>query len=166
MAPSEKMTRDKFFEWCGRRGLTMPGQISVVLGVSPQTVRNWRKEEGEVKYWVSLACDGYDACVEANLGPVPQIPRMSVETFNSWKQRCQLHTDDEVAEVFRLTKQAIHNWINKGHFPEWLMLACLGFEWRLRRREAEEAAAAATMPDTRAATSPDGIVPSTEADQP
>ena len=44
------------------------------------------------------------------------------------------------------------------------MLACLGFEWRLRRREAEEAAAAEQ--DTPEATSQTGIVPSIEADQP
>lgn len=137
MTPSEKMTRDDFFEWCGRRGLSMPGQISVVIGVSPQTVRNWRKDQGEVKYWVTLACEGYDAIVEAKLGPVPQIPRMSLTAFESWKARCNLRTDDEVAEVFRLTKQAIHNWINRGHFPDWLMLACLGFEWRLKRLESD-----------------------------
>lgn len=166
MTPSEKMTRDDFFEWCGRRGLAMPGQISVVIGVSPQTVRNWRNNQGEVKYWITLACEGYDAIVEANLGPVPQIPRMSVAAFENWKARCNLRTDDEVAEVFRLTKQAIHNWINRGHFPDWLMLACLGFEWRLKRQDSEMPGPAGRGAATSGSAQPTANIPSIEADQP
>lgn len=124
--------RHHFFGWCEKAGLVTDGAIAAAFSMSPQTVKNWRVNlDRLLKPWVWLAVEGYEACVKAGR-KLPGLPAVTKRWFERWMNRNGLRTLAEVGTLLGLTRQAVHNWIARNRFPNWLALACLGLECRRR----------------------------------
>ena len=127
----ERLSTDDFCSWCDRHGLRTNACIADVFKVSSQTIRNWRKKDKEkfLPSWVRLACAGYEAYLETGHDGRTNFPPMTVNSFNRWKTRNGLDTCEQIGHVFGLTRQAVHNWSSRGHYPSYVSMACLGYEW-------------------------------------
>jgi len=121
-----------FFDWCGKRGLTKVKSISENFRLSSQTVRNWRKllEEGkdrELELWVDLACVALDS-ESARKRAKELYPKMGASDLLSWERKHGFQTYEHTGDVFRIKRQAVHNWHKRQSFPKWLPLACAGYD--------------------------------------
>jgi hypothetical protein len=121
-----------FFDWCRVQGLESDRHIAAAFGRTPQTVRNWKRNQEAASasppLHLTLACKGYEASRRSSGELVPPFPEMTVGWFSMWRQNHGLSTLESTGEAFGLTRQAIHNWHKRHRLPRWLPLACLGYE--------------------------------------
>jgi len=140
------MTRDEFFSWCETRGLRENSTIAAVFNISIQTVRNWRKKEGNAPLppWLELACEGFDAI--SAVGGAPALPPITIGWLTAWQARHSLKTYEDTGRVFSIKRQAVHNWYKRGRFPKWLALACAGYDARALRMRGRRALDCESLP--------------------
>lgn len=123
----------RLFKWCKEHGLVTNKHIALAFSVSVQTVRNWRHGgDAVLKPWVWLACAGYEIRMGRSKGPLPALPKMTFEWFQEWMTRNGLESFSEAGVALGLSRQAVHNWFRRNRFPNWVALACLGFERQTR----------------------------------
>ncbi len=108
-----------FQDWCAEEGLSTNTLIAYSLQVSSQTVRNWT-QSGKVPTWVKYATKAVSS------GEDPM--KLSVQNIKAWQSRNGLKTYEDTGQVFGLKRQAVHQWFRRGKFPNWLSLACVGYE--------------------------------------
>lgn len=113
------MEFEDFEEWCQSEQLYSNVSIAVTIGVSAQTVRNW-KDHRRVPHWVKYAC----VAISKKSDPI----EITVQNLKSWQHRNNLKTYEDTGRIFRLKRQAVHQWFRRGKFPGWLGLATRGYE--------------------------------------
>lgn len=113
------MTFDEFNKWCEDESLSGNVSIASALGVSAQTVRNWKQQE-RVPHWVRFAC------IAIKTGTEPMT--ITVQSIKTWQHRNGLKTYEDTGSIFHLKRQAVHQWFRRGKFPAWLGLATRGYE--------------------------------------
>lgn len=123
------MDKQAFFLWCSRRDLTRNPEIAAAFRVSSQTIRNWqrKKDDSPMPAWVPLACSGLEV-VLAGEAPDDAVLPMTVSRLSEWQGRHRFKTYEDTGDVFRITRQAVHNWYKRQRFPDWLPLACFGYD--------------------------------------
>lgn len=142
------MDREEFFAWCTQQGFHTNAAIAQAFGISAQTVRNWRRDartaDGgygaseqaaprggrarDLPGWVPHACDALSLLPERPPTHLPCYSKMSIDWFKDWQRRHGLTTYAETGAVFAVSRQAVHNWFQRGAFPSWIALACLGYD--------------------------------------
>jgi DNA-binding transcriptional regulator YiaG len=118
------MKSQEFFSWAQSRGLNDAKAIANAMGVSNQTIRNWKSAD-ELPGWVSYACVTYDRSKE---NPEVSVPTMTFVDFERWKNRNGMSGYPDVARTFNITRQAVHNWFKRKKLPRYIARACVGFE--------------------------------------
>ena len=113
------MKSDLFFNWCESKNLNSSASIAEKFKVSSQTIRNWQKSE-TVPVWVRYAmeCVSHDCKVET----------FDFTHFKEWQRRQNVTTYEQTGVLFGIKRQAVHQWFRRGKFPNWLGLACTGYE--------------------------------------
>lgn len=108
-----------FHEWCEAQKLYTQKEIASAIGVSAQTIRNW-EVKGDVPYWVRYSTLAISESVE----PL----HLTVANFKAWQQRCSLPTNEATGIALGRKRQSVHQWFSRFSFPNWLSLACAGYE--------------------------------------
>lgn len=137
MPGHRNITYADFFSMCERIGLHEGGDIAAAFLVSEQTVSNWRKRAREHpcktmpgwvgSSWYAAACLG-DQLEEVSRERMPGFPVMTIDWFKGWQQRHGLSTYYETGLLFRVSRQAVHNWFCRNRFPTWISRACIGHD--------------------------------------
>lgn len=127
-------TKDMFFDWCRKHGLTQTNVIASLFRLSDQTVRNWEKHVAEGKqlalpYWVPVTIECFDLLMAETvdgdkIAKIDRIPAMTFGTLKKWQNRHGLKTYQDTGEMFRITRQAVHNWLQRESLPDWLAFSC------------------------------------------
>jgi hypothetical protein len=121
----DRMTKEEFFAWCDRQGLKTNPAIANAIGVSSQTIRNWREAPG-IPGWVRYATIWWES---AKHDPAKRVAtEMTAQEFIEWQSRNKFDTYQSVGDVLLLTRQAVHNWIRRKRFPRYVRIACAGYE--------------------------------------
>lgn len=128
---------EDFFSWCELQGLISDREIAYSFSRTPQTVRNWKRSRvehgnGAPPKHLALECEGYEFSRRG--GRVPSPPKVNLEWFNTWCAANGLDTLESTGDAFGITRQAVHNWRNRGRLPKWLQLASIGYEQRKTHR--------------------------------
>lgn len=126
-------TKKDFFEWCNQRGLVQISQIADAFKLSDQTVRNWERyvangEKPELSYWYILTIFCYDTYLGKDVDQsahtrLPQFAPMSFTLLKKWQNRHNLATYQDTGDIFRIKRQAVHNWFTRSSLPDWLPMA-------------------------------------------
>lgn len=124
-------TLEEFFPWCATLGLVDNKDISRAFGRTPQTIENWRRGHSRsgmprIPAHLTLSCVGYEALRRETGMFMPSDPPLTATMFRIWCSYYGLRTLSSVAEVFGVTRQAVHNWGVRGRLPKWLNMACHG----------------------------------------
>jgi hypothetical protein len=113
------MDLQSFKDWCASERLLTQKDIAAALGVSAQTIKNW-EVRGEVPYWVRFSTHA----ITCRLTPLV----VTVANFKAWQQRNNLSTNEATGVALGRKRQSVHQWYSRSSFPNWLALACVGYE--------------------------------------
>jgi len=127
-----------FFHICSDAGLHSYREMAAAFMVSSQTLFNWRrKAEGPgggeaMPGWVPYSCFAVHhlggALDRHSYRVMPEFPEMSIDWFHAWQQRHGLDTYHETGQLFKVSRQAIHNWFSRNRFPPWISRSCIGVD--------------------------------------
>lgn len=127
-------TKDKFFKWCHDRGINQTPLIASLFRLSDQTVRNWEKHVAEGKqlelpYWVPITIECFDHFIGDSAEPdchtrIQRLPAMTFASLKKWQNKHGLETYQDTGDMFRIKRQAVHNWLQRQSLPDWLAFAC------------------------------------------
>jgi hypothetical protein len=113
------MNLQAFKDWCASEKLLTQKDIAAALGVSAQTIKNW-ETKGDVPYWVRFSTHA----ISHKLPPLV----LTVANFKAWQQRNGLYTNEATGLALGRKRQSVHQWYSRFSFPNWLSLACAGYE--------------------------------------
>ena len=117
------MNSVEFFDFCKSNGLISYSDISEKFCVSSQTIRNWEKRK-ILPYWVYLATFSVNAGID--------VKKYSFSDFKKWQKKYNLNTYADTGDIFSVKRQAIHQWFRRGKFPDWLGIACVGYDVKMK----------------------------------
>lgn len=123
------MDFQQFTQWCRKQALFSNSVIAEAFGVSPQTIRNWKRNL-HVPFWVRYAA----IAIENNL---PKM-ELTVISVREWRSRNGLKTYEDTGAIFDIKRQTVHQWFKRGSFPNWLSLACPGYDLNSQLRTADK----------------------------
>ena len=112
------MESSDFFDFCTQKGLITNSAIAESFMVSSQTIRNWRKLN-ELPHWLKYAV----LAVSNDL----VIDKFDFSDFKKWQRDNDVATYEQTGDIFGIKRQAVHQWFRRGRFPNWLSLACAGY---------------------------------------
>lgn len=123
---NRKITFKDFFKWCEENNLKNNKQIAEAFCKTTQTVRNWQKEDQnkELPLWLKYACY---ANIKLKFDH-SSLKKINVSGFSDFQDEFSLHTYEKVADLLRISRQAVFNWVDRNKFPEYLKLFIYGYK--------------------------------------